>query len=86
MVMTRGFASLPIEVQTVLLKAVVTYDGWSPDNDPWGEHDFGEVRAQGHRAWFKFDYYSSPDMSAGAEDPAADSCFRVLTLLLPEEW
>ncbi len=85
-VMTRGFLSLSVEVQALLMKAVITFDDFNSDNDPWGEHDFGVVEALGHRAFWKIDVYSK-EMNFGSPDPGdASVSVRVLTLLLPEEW
>lgn len=85
-VMTRGIAALPVEVQALLIKAVMEFDDFGPDNDPWGEHDFGVVEALGRRAFWKIDVYSK-DMNFGSPDPGdARVSTRVLSLLLPEEW
>ena len=85
-VMTSGIAALPMEVQALLVRAVVEFNSWTEDNDPWGEHDFGVVEALGHRAFWKIDVYSK-DMQFGSPDPGdANVSTRVLTLLLPEEW
>ena len=69
-----------------MLTAVARFDGFSEDNDPWGEHDCAVLMANGRRVIFKIDYYDlelryhSPD----ASDPAVTQ--RVLTVMLAEEY
>ena len=66
--------------------AVRSFEAFSADNDPHGEHDFGAVTVQGIRLFWKLDYFD-PSLSLGSEDPAdeAKTC-RVLTIMLAEEY
>jgi hypothetical protein len=57
-VMTQGVASLPEDVLTTVLERVRHFDEFTPDNDPHGEHDFGNFDVAGVRYFFKVDYYS----------------------------
>jgi len=67
-------------------KALVLYDDFSEDNDPYGEHDFGSFKIEGHKLFWKIDYYA-PDMRHGSEDPAdPDVTVRVLTIMLASEY
>ena len=83
---TRAVAALGKEVQREILAALRRYDDFDADNDPYGEHDFGMITAQGHEILFKIDYYDqdlvrhSPDPS----DPAVTH--RVLTVMLAEDY
>jgi hypothetical protein len=69
-----------------LLDQVRRYDAFTPDNDPYGEHDFGSFRHAAETIFWKFDYYDldlqmhSPDPS----DPAVSA--RVLTIMLADEY
>jgi hypothetical protein len=42
---------------TMIDDAVTHFDAFTPDNDPYGEHDFGLVRVNGHVVLFKIDAY-----------------------------
>ena len=42
---------------TMIDDAVTHFDVFTPDNDPYGEHDFGLVRVNGHVVLFKIDAY-----------------------------
>ena len=69
-----------------LLDQVRRFDAFTPDNDPYGEHDFGSFRHVGETIFWKFDYYDvdmtmhSPD----ASDPTVTT--RVLTIMLADEY
>jgi len=83
---TRGVAALGQEAQRQIIEALRRYDDFDADNDPYGEHDFGMIVAQGHELLFKIDYYDrdfvyhSPD----AADPSVTT--RVLTIMRADEY
>lgn len=80
LVMTAAFAALPVEKQARVTDRVRSFDAFTPDNDPHGEHDFGCFELEGQRFFFKVDYYDK-DMTAGSEDPADPAkTTRVLTV------
>lgn len=65
---------------------VRTFTGFTTDNDPWGEHDFGRIVIAGKAVFWKIDYYN-PTLTAGSENPANEGeTHRVLTIMLPEEY
>lgn len=82
-------AGIQAEGQDFLLKAVAavrTFSDFSKDNDPWGEHDFGSVGVDGHKVYWKIDYYT-PDLTARSDNPANDGqTQRVLTIMLASEY
>jgi uncharacterized protein DUF3768 len=39
--MTAGFNALPSDVRAKAIREVATFADFTPDNDPHGEHDFG---------------------------------------------
>jgi hypothetical protein len=85
-VVTSGVAALEPTLRLQLLAAVRSFDAFSADNDPHGEHDFGAIEIEGQTFFFKIDYYDrsltlhSPD----AADPAVTA--RVLTLMCAYEY
>lgn len=81
--LTAGITTLPEADQQAILQAVQQFRDFTPDNDPYSEHDFGMVEVQGRRIFFKIDYYD-PTLTIGSEDPAQTR--RVLTVMLAEEY
>ncbi|MFD1156816.1 DUF3768 domain-containing protein [Roseovarius aestuarii] len=68
------------------VKAVRSFDNFSNQNDPWGEHDFGAVEVEDEKVFWKIDYFS-PDLTAGSENPANEGVtHRVLTIMLSSEY
>lgn len=80
--MTPGARDVPHVIE--LLKAVESYDQFSDDNDPYGEHDFGSLAWYGQTVFWKIDYYDSA-LKYG-EDPLSPGCRRVLTVMLASEY
>ena len=83
-IITQGVQALD-DVQSVL-DEVRRFDAFTPDNDPYEEHDFGSIHHSGQTVFWKFDYWDvdltmhSPDLS----DPAVTA--RVLTIMLADEY
>jgi Protein of unknown function (DUF3768) len=40
-----------------VLRRVRTYVDFTPENDPYGEHDSGSFELAGHKFLWKIDYY-----------------------------
>jgi hypothetical protein len=85
-VMTDGVAALAEDDLAQLLTRVRSFDQFTSDNDPYGEHDFGSIELEGVTYFFKHDYYA-PDMDGGSEDPADPTkTTRVLTIMRADEY
>jgi hypothetical protein len=86
LVQTAGIRALPIKDQSAIREKVETFDAFTEDNDPYGEHDFGSFDHNGQRIFFKIDYYD-PTLTMGSEDPSDPrQTVRVLTIMLAEEY
>lgn len=84
--LTEGIQNLPDATRSRVAEAVETFSDFTPDNDPYGEHDFGAVTIDGHKIFWKIDYYA-PDMMHGSEDPSdPKQTRRVLTIMLAREY
>ena len=83
-IITQGVQALD-DVPSVL-DEVRRFDAFTPDNDPYEEHDFGSIHHAGQTVFWKIDYWDvdltmhSPDLS----DPAVTA--RVLTIMLADEY
>ena len=90
--MTRGVYSLPPALQDEILAKTISFNDFTNDNDPHGEHDFGNFHA-GQKGtgsyiciYWKIDYYNT-DLTAGSNDPRDPAqTKRVLTIMLAEEY
>lgn len=86
LVVTQSISALPVEIQAEILKAVVTFQNFTPDMDPNGERDFLSVDVGAYKIFAKIDYYDkamrfgSPDCT----DPAKTT--RLLTVMLASDY
>ena len=85
-VMTAGVATLPIAEREAVLAAVRSFTAFTPDNDPYGEHDCASLRIGDHSVIWKIDYYDLQltGHSPNPADPAQTK--RVLTIMLAEDY
>src|ERR1700730_18965346 len=85
-VMTRGVSELPMDVKAQALLMVRSFEAFSADNDPYGEHDFGSFEVAGEKFFWKIDYYDL-QCQYGSEDPSdPERTTRVLTVMLADEY
>jgi hypothetical protein len=85
-VMTPGVAALGEEVVARIVKTIEVYDDFCHANDPHEEHDFGAFDADGHRIFFKIDYFDST-LTVHSPDPSDPNVTkRVITIMLAEEY
>ena len=83
---TAGVIALGRGALPVILNEVRAFDAFTPENDPYGKHDFGSVEWLGTRLFWKIDYYDV-DMRFASPDPVDQSVTaRVLTIMLAEEY
>jgi hypothetical protein len=83
---TSSVAELPLDLKARLILAVQSFDTFTHDNDPHGEHDFGAVELHDERYFWKIDYYG-PDGCSGSVDPAdPHQTTRVLTIMRADEY
>jgi hypothetical protein len=85
-VITPGVAALGQEAVGRIVKTIAVFDDFCHANDPHQEHDFGAFEVDGHRLFFKIDYYDS-SLSQHSPDPTDPSVTeRVITIMLAEEY
>ena len=84
--LTAGIVALGEGTQARIIEAVRTFDDFTTDNDPHGEHDFGSLEVDGERIFFKLDYYDLTRAmhSENAADPSVTE--RVMTIMLASEY
>ena len=85
-VITKGIQNLERPIIQQILFAVSAYKEFKPDNDPYGEHDFGSFVIGEYKIFWKIDYYDK-EFQFGSEAPSnPDITKRVLTVMLAEEY
>ena len=86
--MTRGVSELGIPFTMQALAKLKSFDTFTNDNDPYGEHDFGSFDLDGHNLFWKINYFEKDTgYMAGAEAPEnLATTDRVLTIMLAEEY
>lgn len=88
---TEGISALPEADQSAIREKVETFDAFTPDNDPYGERDFGAFDHNGERIFWKIAYYDRASFGTGhdmgSEDPSDPrQTVRVLTIMLAAEY
>jgi len=85
-VLTAGIIDLGAACQRLILQEVQSFSSFEEANDPYREHDFGCVMIEGHKIFWKIDYYDH-SLTCGSEDPADQTAtHRVLTVMLANEY
>jgi hypothetical protein len=84
--LSRGVAALPLDARNEVLWAVRLFCEFTPEDDPYEEHDFGAVVCRDVRYFWKIDAYDL-DLTHGSPDPS-DPAFaiRVLTVMRGDEY
>lgn len=86
LVITRGVAQRGVDFTARALEAVRRFNDFVPENDPFGEHDFGAFELDDKTLFWKIDYYDE-DLEDGSPDPAdANVTKRVLTIMFADEY
>ena len=86
LLLTCGIEALGPEAVLGIIGQVRAYDDFTPENDPWGEHDFGRIMYEGETVYWKINYYDL-DRTAGSPNPANPAVtYRVLTVMLASEY
>jgi hypothetical protein len=83
---TRGVAERGRGFLQRAIAELKAFSAFDEANDPHREHDFGGFEIGGETVLFKIDYYDLT-LTYRADDPAdPDRCFRVLTLMMAEDY
>lgn len=84
--MTPGVQGLGEALVRQVMTELRAFDDFTPDNDPYGEHDFGSLNIHGQTILWKIDYYDQ-SLCYGSPDPADPAVTaRVLTIMLSSEY
>ena len=83
---TIGISSLAPDDMRSVYEAVLTFDGFNPDNDPHGEHDCAVQTVGNIKIIWKIDYYDRARQFLSADPSDPKVTVRVLTVMLASEY
>ena len=84
--LTSGVNAMPDLIKARALQLARIFDYFNEDNDPHGEHDFGNFELANFTFFWKINYYDK-DCQFGSEDPSdPERTTRVLMLMLASEY
>lgn len=83
---TAGIEALEPETRKTLLEKVREFDAFDHANDPFEEHDFGELTVAGTRCFWKIDCYDRRCKRASPDPTNPELTTRVLTVLRADEY
>lgn len=70
----------------LLWPLISEYDEFNAENDPHGEHDFGQFNLNDHKCFWKIDVMD-PSLELAPLDPTDPTLsVRVLTVMLATDW
>lgn len=78
--LTRSVADSPDREDIITAVREFPEDQFTPNNDPYGEHDFGAFDVNGTKYFWKFDYYDSN------YEGFQENGNRVLTIMRSDEY
>lgn len=84
--LTSGIRALPQNDITQILFLVQNFNDFTPENDPYKEHDFGKIIYHGLIIFWKIDYYDEYFLYQSIDPTNEQITNRVLTIMLAEEY
>jgi hypothetical protein len=84
--LSHAVASTGLAVQMSVREAVKTYSAFTPENDPNGEHDFGEFEVGDERYCWKIDCRDSAPEQKPAGSPYLGGKPRTLMIMFADEY
>lgn len=85
-VLTGGTMALTDEDRVALFAAVKSFQDFTPDNDPHGEHDFGAVTLRDMKFYWKIDCYDRDLLNHSPDATDTKLTVRVLTIMRDQEY
>lgn len=79
--LTRAVANFDNSLVLEIICAIRAFDAFTPGNDPWGEHDFGQVTVTAEQFFWRIDAYDI-NLEFGSPDPTDEAVTRrILTIM-----
>ena len=84
--LTAGIKAKSKDDIAKILSEVRQFNNFTPDNDPYNEHDFGSFDYNGEKIFWKIDYYDKNYQYLSEEPANPDVTNRVMTVMLASEY
>lgn len=84
--LSQGIYFKPTNEKAEILSQVRCFDNFTPDNDPYNEHDFGSFDYKGEKIYWKIDYYDKNYRYLSENPSNPEVTNRVMTVMLAEEY
>jgi len=82
-IITRAVGQLELATLLEITKAVREFDAFTADDEPWDEHDFGQVIVDGQSYFWKI-YAHDPGMASGSTDTTDEAATRRIIRIMTE--
>lgn len=86
MCVSDGVVALGYEVFCEIRERVKAFEAFTPANDPYDEHDFGNLVHNGHEVFWKIDYYDKSNTYASPDPTDPSVTNRIITIMLASEY
>ena len=85
-VMTHTVSALEESTKFRILSLIRQFEDFTPDNDPYGEHDFGAIESDGDRFFWKIEYFDKNLKMHSPDETVEEVTTRVMTIMRAEEY
>lgn len=85
-VLTQGINAKTYEEVAEIMLKIRDFDNFTPDNDPYNEHDFGSFDYKGKKIFWKIDYYDKNYQYLSENPSNPNITNRVMTIMLASEY
>jgi len=85
-VITDGIAALGPSTIRDIISAITVFDGFTPENDPYGEHDCAVMAVSAIKIIWKIDYYDLTRQYHSSDPSDRNVTSRVMTVMRADEY
>lgn len=85
-VITEGIAALGPSTIRDIISAITAFDGFTPENDPYGEHDCAIMTVGGVKIIWKIDYYDLARRYHSSDPSDRNVTSRIMTIMRADEY
>ncbi|TPJ45849.1 DUF3768 domain-containing protein [Mesorhizobium sp. B2-6-6] len=85
-VITAGIAALGPSAIRNIISAITAFEGFAPENDPYGEHDCAVMTISEIKIIWKIDYYDLSRRYHSSDPSDRNVTSRVMTIMRADEY